>query len=79
MTLALVLAGGGVAGIAWETGFLLGVQDVAPMLASRLIGAEMLLGGGTNYDLEALRNDNEFVNFILGLLATVRAEGMVTP
>ena len=44
MTLALVLAGGGVAGIAWETGFLLGIQDVAPMLASRLIGAEMLLG-----------------------------------
>jgi len=44
MTLALVLAGGGVAGIAWETGFLLGIQDVAPMLASRLVGADMLLG-----------------------------------
>jgi NTE family protein len=44
MTLALVLAGGGVAGIAWETGFLLGIQDVSPMLATRLIGADVLLG-----------------------------------
>jgi NTE family protein len=44
MTLALVLAGGGVAGIAWETGFLLGVQDESPLISSRLIGADMLLG-----------------------------------
>ena len=28
---ALVLAGGGVAGIAWETGFLLGIQDDSPV------------------------------------------------
>jgi NTE family protein len=44
MTLALVLAGGGVAGIAWETGLLLGVQDESPPISSRLIGADMLLG-----------------------------------
>jgi NTE family protein len=44
MTLALVLAGGGVAGIAWETGLLLGVQDESPLISSRLIGADMLLG-----------------------------------
>jgi NTE family protein len=44
MSLALVLAGGGVAGIAWETGFLLGVQDESPLISSRLIGADMLLG-----------------------------------
>jgi NTE family protein len=44
MTLALVLAGGGVAGIAWETGFLLGVQDESLPTASRLLGADMLLG-----------------------------------
>ena len=44
MTLALVLAGGGVAGIAWETGFLLGVQDESPLTASRLLGADVLLG-----------------------------------
>jgi len=44
MTVALVLAGGGVAGIAWETGFLLGVQDESPLAASRLLGADVLLG-----------------------------------
>ena len=42
--LALVLAGGGIAGIAWETGFLLGVQDGAPDAARRLLDADLLLG-----------------------------------
>jgi NTE family protein len=44
MTLALVLAGGGVAGIAWEPGFLLGVQDESLPTASRLLDADVLLG-----------------------------------
>jgi NTE family protein len=44
MRLALVLAGGGVAGIAWETGFLLGVQDESPETAGRLTNADVLLG-----------------------------------
>ncbi|MDT5013432.1 MAG: hypothetical protein QOH57_5049 [Mycobacterium sp.] len=44
LRLALVLAGGGVAGVAWETGFLLGVQDQAPAAARRLLDAELLLG-----------------------------------
>lgn len=42
--LALVLAGGGIAGIAWETGFLLGVQDAEPAAADRLLHADALLG-----------------------------------
>jgi NTE family protein len=42
--LALVLAGGGVAGIAWETGFLLGVRDECPSAASKLLDADVLLG-----------------------------------
>lgn len=42
--LALVLAGGGIAGIAWETGLLLGVQDEAPSAAERLLNADLLLG-----------------------------------
>jgi NTE family protein len=42
--LALVLAGGGIAGIAWETGFLLGVQDAQPAAADRLLHADVLLG-----------------------------------
>lgn len=33
---ALVLAGGGVAGIAWELGVLLGIQDVDPALSARI-------------------------------------------
>ena len=40
----MVLAGGGLAGIAWETGFLLGVQDTDPAAAQRLLDADLLLG-----------------------------------
>ena len=42
---ALVLAGGGVAGIAWETGVLLGIQDVEPDAAARIIGSPTTLIG----------------------------------
>jgi NTE family protein len=42
--LGLVLAGGGVAGIAWETGFLLGVQDKSPDAAAALLTADVLIG-----------------------------------
>ncbi len=42
--LGLVLAGGGVAGIAWETGFLLGVQDESPDAAAALLTADVLIG-----------------------------------
>ena len=41
---ALVLAGGGLAGIAWETGLLLGVEDEAPAAAAELINADLLVG-----------------------------------
>jgi NTE family protein len=40
----LVLAGGGLAGIAWETGILAGIADEAPEAASALLGADVLLG-----------------------------------
>jgi NTE family protein len=42
---ALVLAGGGLAGIAWETGVLLGIQDVEPEAAARIIGPPTTLIG----------------------------------
>ena len=42
---ALVLAGGGLAGIAWETGVLLGIQDVEPEASSRIIGPPTTLIG----------------------------------
>jgi NTE family protein len=44
MSLALVLGGGGVAGVAWETGLLLGVQDESPEAADRLLQADVILG-----------------------------------
>jgi NTE family protein len=42
--LGLVLAGGGLAGIAWETGMLLGIADEAPGGATALMDADVLLG-----------------------------------
>jgi NTE family protein len=42
---ALVLAGGGLAGIAWETGVLLGIQDVEPEAVARIIGPPTTLIG----------------------------------
>lgn len=41
---ALVLAGGGLAGIAWETGVLLGVCDEAPEAGQTLLDSDVLLG-----------------------------------
>ena len=42
--LGLVLAGGGLAGIAWETGILCGIADEAPAAADALLAADVLLG-----------------------------------
>ena len=44
---ALVLAGGGVAGIAWELGVLRGIQDIDPGLGSSLAAADVIVGGAT--------------------------------
>jgi NTE family protein len=41
---ALVLAGGGVAGIAWELGVLRGLQDFDPGLAAQVIAADLVIG-----------------------------------
>lgn len=43
-TRALVLAGGGLAGIAWETGVLLGIADEAPDAGRQLIESDVLVG-----------------------------------
>jgi NTE family protein len=40
----LVLAGGGLAGIAWETGVLTGIADMEPDTAAALLSADVLLG-----------------------------------
>jgi NTE family protein len=41
---ALVLAGGGLAGIAWETGILRGIDDESPETAKALLDADVLVG-----------------------------------
>ncbi|CAM4415183.1 Patatin-like phospholipase [Mycobacterium basiliense] len=41
---ALVLAGGGLAGIAWETGVLCGIADESPAAARLLMDSEVLVG-----------------------------------
>jgi NTE family protein len=41
---ALVLAGGGIAGIAWETGILQGIADESPAAARLLLDSEVLVG-----------------------------------
>lgn len=41
---ALVLAGGGIAGIAWETGVLRGIADESPAVARLLIESDVLVG-----------------------------------
>jgi len=41
---ALVLAGGGLAGIGWETGVLLGIADESPETAKALLDADVLVG-----------------------------------
>lgn len=44
MTFALVLAGGGVAGVAWELGVLQGIADTDDALATRIAGADTIIG-----------------------------------
>lgn len=41
---ALVLAGGGIAGIAWETGVLQGIADKSPAAARLLLDSDVLVG-----------------------------------
>ncbi|OBB12022.1 patatin [Mycolicibacterium setense] len=41
---ALVLAGGGIAGIAWETGILQGIADESPDTADALLASDVLVG-----------------------------------
>lgn len=44
MAHALVLGGGGLAGIAWETGVLAGIADESPQTADALVNSDVLLG-----------------------------------
>jgi NTE family protein len=44
MKRALVLAGGGVAGIAWELGVLQGIGEIDPALQSSIVAADVVVG-----------------------------------
>lgn len=44
MTRGLVLAGGGLAGIAWETGVLMGIAQEAPDTAAAVLNSDVLVG-----------------------------------
>jgi NTE family protein len=44
MKYGLVLAGGGVAGIAWELGVLRGIQDADPDLLTQVLAADVVVG-----------------------------------
>jgi NTE family protein len=44
MRRGLILAGGGLAGIAWETGVLAGIADAAPDTAAAVLAADVLVG-----------------------------------
>ncbi|MGH3582695.1 MAG: patatin-like phospholipase family protein, partial [Mycobacterium sp.] len=44
MKRGLILAGGGLAGIAWETGVLTGIADESPDTAAAVLAADVLLG-----------------------------------
>ncbi|WP_181953112.1 patatin-like phospholipase family protein [Mycolicibacterium fluoranthenivorans] len=44
MKRGLILAGGGLAGIAWETGVLTGIADESPDTAAALLDSDVLLG-----------------------------------
>ena len=52
-TRGLVLAGGGLAGIAWETGILCGIADEAPDAAQALLASDVLLGSSAGATVAA--------------------------
>jgi NTE family protein len=73
---ALVLGGGGVAGIAWETGILRGIADELPGAAQALLDSDVLVGTSAGSAVAAqigsgLRLDELFARQILGTSAEI--------
>ena len=56
---ALVLAGGGLAGIAWETGILRGIADESPDTARALLDSDVLLGTSAGSTVAAQLSSGE--------------------
>jgi hypothetical protein len=86
MSLALVLGGGGVAGVAWETGFLLGVQDESPETVDRLLQPDVILGTsagaivGRSWSLLVVRKRRSFFgSALIRRLTICRAIWLLMP
>ncbi|MCZ8377602.1 patatin-like phospholipase family protein [Mycobacterium sp. CPCC 205372] len=72
---ALVLAGGGIAGIAWETGILQGIADESPSTAQALLDADVLLGTSAGSTVAAQISSGTGLDALFERqLATVSAE-----
>jgi predicted acylesterase/phospholipase RssA len=54
---ALVLGGGGVAGIAWQTGVLCGIADESPTAARLLLNSDVLVGTSAGSTVAAQSSD----------------------
>ena len=74
MKRALILAGGGVAGIAWELGVLRGLQDADPDLAT-LIAADLIVGTSAGSAVAAqITSGTPLADLYAGQLTEVSAE-----
>ena len=75
MKSALVLAGGGVAGIAWELGVLRGLQDADPGLADRVIAADLIIGTSAGSAVAAqITSGTSLADLYAGQLTEASAE-----
>jgi NTE family protein len=63
---ALVLGGGGVAGIAWETGILQGIADESPTVARALVDAGVLVGTSAGSTVAAQIGSGSSIDDLFG-------------
>ncbi|MEZ0051536.1 NTE family protein [Mycobacterium sp. MAA66] len=72
---ALVLAGGGIAGVAWETGILRGIADESPQLAAAVRNSDVVLGTSAGSTVGAqLGSDLSLDELFARQIATESAE-----
>jgi NTE family protein len=72
---ALVLAGGGVAGIAWELGYLLGVRDRSDRTARALLDADLVIGTSAGSTVAAqITSGSTLADLYATQLSTTSAE-----
>jgi NTE family protein len=74
----LVLAGGGLAGIAWETGVLTGIADEIPEAARALLGVEVLVGTSAGSTVAAQISSGTGVDALFAR-QTAAGHGELTP